>query len=206
MIDREAIRRNAESLIAEFDIQCGGPDAPMWSLSGGNQQRVVLAREMSNAPVVVVACQPTRGLDVGAIEYMGARLRQAAVDGVGVLLISSELDELMALSDRIIVMYLGKVVEVADKHALYAAPRHPYTRGLIASVPVMHPSRRTRDRSGRRLEGDIPSALNPPSGCRFHTRCPFAKDLCREKEPALAADAGQHQVACHFPLSGGNAV
>jgi simple sugar transport system ATP-binding protein len=110
LIDRGAIVRNAESLIAEFDIQCGGPDAPMWSLSGGNQQRVVLAREMSNAPVVVVACQPTRGLDVGAIEYMSARLRQAADDGVGVLLISSELDELMALSDRIVVMYRGRIV------------------------------------------------------------------------------------------------
>ena len=118
MIDRQAIRRTAESLISEFDIQCSGPDAPMWSLSGGNQQRVVLAREMAGGPVVVVACQPTRGLDVGAIEYMSARLRRAADEGVGVLLISSELDELLSLSDRIVVMYRGRIVGEMDRGSI----------------------------------------------------------------------------------------
>ncbi len=104
------MRAHAERLIDEFDIQCWGPDAPMWSLSGGNQQRVVLARELDANPKVLVAAQPTRGLDVGAIEYMGERLRLAAENGVGVLLISSELEEILDLSRRIVVLSGGSVI------------------------------------------------------------------------------------------------
>jgi simple sugar transport system ATP-binding protein len=110
MIDRRALRERAAELIREFDILTSSPDAPMWSLSGGNQQRVVLARELSRRPKVLVAAQPTRGLDVGAIEYMGQRLRAAADAGVGVLLVSSELEEILALSDRIVVMYRGRII------------------------------------------------------------------------------------------------
>jgi simple sugar transport system ATP-binding protein len=110
MLDRRAVRDRATELIREFDILASSPDAPMWSLSGGNQQRVVLARELSRRPKVLVAAQPTRGLDVGAIEYMGQRLRAAADSGVGVLLVSSELEEILALSDRIVVMYRGRII------------------------------------------------------------------------------------------------
>jgi len=97
-------------LISEFEIQTVGPDAPLWSLSGGNQQRVVLARELSNNPKVLIASQPTRGLDVGAIEYISNRLRGARRDGVGVLLISNELEEILDLADRIVVLFRGKIV------------------------------------------------------------------------------------------------
>ena len=110
IIDRGAVRRNAEALIAHFGIQTAGPDAPMWSLSGGNQQRLVLARELSRAPAVLVAAQPTRGLDVGAIEYMNERLKAVAESGTGVLLISTDLEEILALADRIVVLYAGRVV------------------------------------------------------------------------------------------------
>ena len=110
VIDRVRLATCAQALIDEFDIQCAGPDAPLWSLSGGNQQRVVLARELSYSPKVLVAAQPTRGLDVGAIEYMTNRLRDAAAAGVAVLLISSELEEILDLADRIAVMYRGKIV------------------------------------------------------------------------------------------------
>ena len=110
VLDRASLLEGAQELIAEFDIQCAGPDAPLWSLSGGNQQRVVLARELSYQPKVLVAAQPTRGLDVGAIEYMTDRLRAAAADGVAVLLISSELEEILDLADRIAVMYRGRIV------------------------------------------------------------------------------------------------
>ncbi len=109
-IDRGAMRRTATDLIAEYDIACGGPDAPFRSLSGGNQQRVVLARELTADPLVLVAAQPTRGLDVGAIEFMGSRLRAVAAAGVGVLLISSELEEIFHLADRIVVMHAGRIV------------------------------------------------------------------------------------------------
>jgi general nucleoside transport system ATP-binding protein len=110
VFDRDAMREHALRMIADFDIQCAGPDAPLWSLSGGNQQRVVLARELALHPRALVAAQPTRGLDVGAIEYMGDRLRQVARDGVGVLLISSELEEILELSHRIVVMHRGRIV------------------------------------------------------------------------------------------------
>ncbi|MCP3853968.1 MAG: ABC transporter ATP-binding protein [Actinomycetia bacterium] len=109
VIDTHKLETVAARLIDEFDIQCAGPDAPLWSLSGGNQQRVVLARELSQNPRVLVAAQPTRGLDVGAIEYMTTRLRSVASDGVAVLLISSELEEILDLADRIAVMYRGRI-------------------------------------------------------------------------------------------------
>jgi len=110
VIDRRAMRARAEHLIEEFEISCPGPDAPLFSLSGGNQQRVVLARELSTGPKVLVAAQPTRGLDVGAIEYMSDRLRRAAEDGVGVLLISSELEEILDLAHRIVVISDGRII------------------------------------------------------------------------------------------------
>lgn len=109
-LDRKKISAQAEELVRQFGVSCSSIDAPMWTLSGGNQQRVVLARELSIGPSVLVAAQPTRGLDVGAIEYMGGRLKQAAADGVGVLLISSEIEELIELSDRILVIYRGAIV------------------------------------------------------------------------------------------------
>ncbi len=110
VMDKGRATEIAEQMISEFDIGCSGPDAPLWSLSGGNQQRVVLARELAAEPDVLVAAQPTRGLDVGAIEYMTDRLRQTAVDGVAVLLISSELEEILELADRIVVMSRGRIV------------------------------------------------------------------------------------------------
>ena len=110
IMDKARTTELAQQMIEEFDIGCAGPDAPLWSLSGGNQQRVVLARELAAEPDVLVAAQPTRGLDVGAIEYMTDRLRQTAVDGVAVLLISSELEEILELADRIVVMSRGRIV------------------------------------------------------------------------------------------------
>jgi ABC-type uncharacterized transport system ATPase subunit len=118
VIDRVALRDFALRMIAEFDIQCAGPDAPMWTLSGGNQQRVVLARELADDPAVLVAAQPTRGLDVGAIEYMTERLRLAAAAGVAVLLISSELEEILDVATRVVVLHQGRVVGEMAHHEL----------------------------------------------------------------------------------------
>ena len=115
VINRRTMRETAERLITEFDISCSGPDAPLFSLSGGNQQRVVLARELSRQPKVLVAAQPTRGLDVGAIEYMTDRLRQAAEAGVGILLISSELEEILDLAHRIVVISDGRIIGQMDR-------------------------------------------------------------------------------------------
>jgi ABC-type uncharacterized transport system ATPase subunit len=117
VLDRREIRRSAEELIGEFEISCSGPDAPLFSLSGGNQQRVVLARELSHGPTVLVAAQPTRGLDVGAIEYMTDRIRRTAESGVGVLLISSELEEILDLAHRIVVISDGRIIGEMDRAA-----------------------------------------------------------------------------------------
>ena len=118
ILDRARRRAEAERLIEQFSVQTSGPDAPLWSLSGGNQQRVVLARELSGNPPVLVAAQPTRGLDVGAIEYVSGRLREAARDGVGVLLISTELEEVLDLADRIVVIFRGRIVGEMDRSTL----------------------------------------------------------------------------------------
>jgi simple sugar transport system ATP-binding protein len=115
LINMAIMRTKAEALIDRFSISCTGPNAPLWSLSGGNQQRVVLARELSHDPKVLVAAQPTRGLDVGAIEYMSAQLRDVAAGGVGVLLISTELEEILDLSDRIVVIANGRIVGEMDR-------------------------------------------------------------------------------------------
>ena len=131
LIDKTGVREEAQRLIELFDIMCTGPEAPMWTLSGGNQQRVVLARELASEPVVLVAGQPTRGLDVGAIEYMSDRLRRVADSGVGILLISSELDEIFELADRIAVIYRGQI------------------------TGQMHRSVATRERVGLLMGGDL---------------------------------------------------
>jgi len=131
VIDGLRREKMAADLIERFAIMCTGPDAPMWTLSGGNQQRVVLAREIAAEPTVLVAAQPTRGLDVGAIEYMTDQLRQAAGSGVGILLISSELDEILELADRILVIYRGQV------------------------TGEMTRSEATREKIGRLMGGDI---------------------------------------------------
>jgi simple sugar transport system ATP-binding protein len=115
VVDRRSMRKQAHDLIAEFEIACSGPEAPMFSLSGGNQQRVVLARELSQQPAVLVAAQPTRGLDVGAIEFMTSRLRETAEQGVGVLLISSELEEILDLAHRVIVISDGRIIGEMDR-------------------------------------------------------------------------------------------
>jgi ABC-type uncharacterized transport system ATPase subunit len=115
-LNQRYIRGRARELIHRFDIKCPGPDTPMSQLSGGNQQRLVLARELSRSPKVLVAAQPTRGLDVGAIEYITEQLRAVRDSGVGVLLISTELEEILALSDRVAVIFRGRVIGVMDRH------------------------------------------------------------------------------------------
>ncbi|MFL6144581.1 MAG: ABC transporter ATP-binding protein [Labedaea sp.] len=174
-------------------------------LSGGQRQRVSLARALSAGPALLVADEPTSALDVSvqaAVLNLIARLQ--AELGFACLFITHDLAAVEFLAQRIAVMYLGKLVEVAERAELFAAPRHPYTQALLSAAPIPDPPLQ-RHRKRVVLPGDVPSPINPPPGCRFHTRCPVAETRCRTEEPALRPVGRDGAlVACHLVADDGS--
>ena len=197
-------RRENQAQVAELLDAVGLPaDAGgryAHEFSGGQRQRIAIARALSLRPKVIVADEPVSALDV-SIQAQILNLMRSLQDRYGLtyVVISHDLSLLKYLADRIGVMYLGKLVELGDSAQVYSSPRHPYTAGLIASIPVPDPLR-ARGQVSAALGGELPSAIDPPSGCRFRTRCPLATDLCAEQEPVLAPTEDRHAVACHHPL------
>jgi peptide/nickel transport system ATP-binding protein len=169
--------------------------------SGGQRQRIAMARALALQPKVIVADEPVSALDV-SVQAQILNLMRSLQDRFGLtyVVISHDLALLKYLADRIGVMYLGKLVELGTSEQVYSAPRHPYTAGLIQSIPLPDPEQE-RAKTSAGLGGELPSAIDPPSGCRFRTRCPLATDRCAEQTPVLEPDADEHAVACHYPLT-----
>jgi peptide/nickel transport system ATP-binding protein len=169
--------------------------------SGGQRQRIAMARALALHPKIIVADEPVSALDV-SVQAQILNLMRSLQDRFGLtyVVIAHDLSLLKYLADRIGVMYLGRLVELGPSADVYGAPRHPYTAGLIESIPLPDPVAQRAKASGG-LGGELPSALNPPSGCRFRTRCPLATERCAAETPVLVASAGRHAVACHYPLA-----
>ena len=168
--------------------------------SGGQRQRLGLARAMALSPDVIVADEPVSALDVSIrSQVLNLMKRVQATHGLTYIVISHDLSVVRYLADRIGVMYLGKIVEIGTGDDIYERAAHPYTAGLLKAIPLPNPEQ-ARKNVDVPIKGELPSPLNPPSGCRFRTRCPLAQDKCAEVVPELRSFGGEHRAACHFPL------
>ena len=193
------IREKTAELLSVVGLRAEYIDRYPHEFSGGQRQRIAVARALAINPEFVIADEPVSALDVSVrAQVLNLLQRLQKQFNLTYLFVSHDLSVVRHVADRIAVMYLGKIVELSDRDELYAAPKHPYTQALLSAVPIPDPKIEKR-RQRVILSGDLPSPINIPSGCRFHTRCPMAQQICREVEPAFEAKEGrEHYAACHF--------
>ena len=191
-----ARERRIDELLGQVGLSATGRNRYPHEFSGGQRQRIGIARALASEPEAVICDEPVSSLDVSIQAQIINLLADLQRDlNLSYLFISHNLSVIRHICDWVAVMYLGRIVELAPKAALFARPLHPYTEALLAAVPNTDPAARTEQPP---LEGDVPSPMDPPPGCRFHTRCPLATDLCKQQDPALTPrTAGSHLVACH---------
>ena len=193
------IRERTAELLNVVGLRPEYTDRYPHEFSGGQRQRIAVARAMSINPEFVIADEPVSALDVSIrAQVLNLLQRLQKQFDLTYLFVSHDLSVVRHVADRIAVMYLGRIVELADRDELYASPKHPYTKALLSAVPIPDPQIEKR-RKRIILSGDLPSPVNIPSGCRFHTRCPMAQEICRQVEPLYEAKEGrEHYAACHF--------
>jgi len=193
-------QQRALELLNDVGLARNAMDRYPHEFSGGQRQRVGLARALALNPKLIVADEPVSALDVSIrSQILNLMNRLQSKYGLTYVIISHDLSVVKYMADRIGVMYLGKLVEIGSGSDIYDRPAHPYTRGLVSSIPIPDPDVE-RHKNADAPRGEIPSAIDPPSGCRFRTRCPLAQSLCAEVEPPLRPFGPRHEAACHFPL------
>lgn len=198
-LSRAEWREKVQDILGHVGLQPEHIDRYPHEFSGGQRQRVAVARAIVARPGAVVCDEPVSALDASVQAQVLNLLKDMQQNmGLGYLFISHDLGVIGFMSDRVAVMYLGRVVELAAREELFEGAAHPYTEALLAAAPVRDPQAR-RERPA--LSGELPSPLDPPVGCAFHPRCPYARDICSREEPPLAERSAGHLARCHFPLN-----